>query len=96
MRTLQSYLLPGAILAVIVYFCYHALTGEQGLASWTHLQGKEGRLEAELARLEAERDLKNHKLDRLRDGSLDLDYLEEVARTKLSYARPDEILVSTR
>jgi cell division protein FtsB len=33
---------------------------------------------------------------RLKDDTLDLDYVEEIARTKLSYARADELLVATR
>ncbi len=81
---------------MILYFSYHALAGEQGLARWTELQGDERRLEAELAALEHERDLKNESLDRLRDETLDTDYLEEVARTKLSYVRSDELIVSAR
>jgi len=35
-------------------------------------------------------------LVRLRDTSLDLDYVEEIARTRLSYVRPDEVLVAVR
>lgn len=96
MRTLKSFLLPSALGAVILYFSYHALAGEQGLASWTALQGEEQRLQLELARLEAERDMKAASLARLRDDTLDTDYLEEVARTKLSYVRPDELIVAAR
>ena len=96
MRTLKSILLPAALGAVILYFSYHALAGKQGLAAWTELQGEERQLQAELAALEQERDRKSAKLDRLRDETLDTDYLEEVARTKLSYVRSDEIIVSVR
>ena len=35
-------------------------------------------------------------LVRLRDRTMDLDYVEEIARTKLSYVRPDEVLVAVR
>lgn len=96
MRTLKAIFLPGALGAVIVYFCYHALAGEQGLARWTELQGEEERLKLELAALEARRDEMRISLDRLRDDTLDTDYLEEVARTKLSYVRADEIIISAR
>ena len=54
-------------------------------------------LDAEqLATLEAERDSLERSLGRLREATLDLDYVEELARTKLSFARPDEILIAVR
>lgn len=96
MRTLKAIFAPAALGAVILYFSYHALAGEQGLASWTQLQGDERQLEQELVALERERDSKNADLARLRDETLDNDYLEEVARTKLSYVRSDELIVSVR
>ncbi len=96
MRTLKAIFAPAALGAVILYFSYHALAGEQGLASWTQLQGDERQLEQELVALVRERDLKNADLARLRDETLDNDYLEEVARTKLSYVRSDELIVSVR
>ncbi len=96
MRTLKAIFLPAALGAVIVYFSYHALAGEQGLAQWTELQGEEERLKAELATLEAQRDEMQISLERLRDATLDSDYLEEVARTKLSYVRSDELIISSR
>lgn len=96
MRTLKAIMLPGALGAVILYFSYHALAGEQGLASWAELQGEEERLKLELAALEQQRDAMSASLDRLRDDTLDTDYLEEVARTKLSYVRSDELIISAR
>ena len=96
MRALKAILLPAALGAVILYFSYHALAGEQGLARWTELQGDERELQRELTELEDIRDLKSESLKRLRDETLDTDYLEEVARTKLSYVRSDELIVTTR
>ncbi len=95
-RTIQSVLPPVFLGGIIVYFSYHALAGDQGLAKWTELQSQERELKAQLTRLRAERNQLDGQLDRLRDGSLDLDYVEELARTKLSYARPDELLVAIR
>jgi cell division protein FtsB len=95
-RAIQSVLPPVFLGGVILYFSYHALAGDQGLARWTELQSQEGELKAQLAQLKAERSALDAELDRLRDETLDLDYVEELARTKLSYARGDELLVAIR
>lgn len=96
LRTAKAILLPGAIGALILYFIYHALAGDQGLAAWSGLQKDETALEADLAKLKLERVALEQSLVRLRDNSLDLDYVEEIARTRLSYVRPDEVLVAVR
>jgi len=95
-RTAKAFLLPGAIGALILYFSYHALAGDQGLAAWNGLQEDETKLESDLDKLKAERVALEASLKRLRDQSLDLDYVEEIARTRLSYVRPDEVLVAVR
>jgi cell division protein FtsB len=96
LKTAKAILLPGVIGALILYFSYHALAGDQGLARWTDLQGKQVDLEAKIVELKAERAVLEASLVRLRDPTLDLDYVEEIARTKLSYVRPDEVLVAVR
>jgi cell division protein FtsB len=95
-KAIKAVLLPGAIGALILYFSYHALAGDQGLARWTELQGEEEQLHVEIVKLKAERDVLEASLARLRDKTMDLDYVEEIARTKLSYVRPDEVLVAVR
>ena len=95
-KAAKAILLPGAIGALILYFSYHALAGDQGLARWTKLQGDQEQLEGQIVRLKAERDVLEASLVRLRDKTMDLDYVEEIARTKLSYVRPDEVLVAVR
>lgn len=95
-RAVQAFLLPAAIGVAILYFSYHALAGDQGLRAWTELQQQETVLKAQLADLEAQRAALESSLARLRDDTLDLDYVEELARTKLSYVRADEILVAVR
>jgi cell division protein FtsB len=92
----KSFLLPAAIGALLIYFCYHALAGDQGLAAWAELQKEEEALEVQIADLEIRRDAIQAALVRLQDRTMDLDYVEEIARTQLSYVRPDEILVSSR
>ncbi len=92
----KAFLLPAAIGALMIYFCYHALSGDQGLAAWAELQAEEAELEKQVVALEDQRDAIQAALARLRDRTMDLDYVEEIARTKLSYVRPDELLVSAR
>ena len=96
LQTAKASLLPAGIGALILYFSYHALAGDQGLSAWNGLQTEETEMEARLAELEAERAALQHSLDRLRDRTLDMDYVEEIARTRLSYVRPDEVLVAVR
>jgi cell division protein FtsB len=96
LKTAKAILLPGAIGALILYFSYHALAGDQGLAAWTELQNDEARLTAEIERLTTEKATLEASLVRLRDKTMDLDYVEEIARTKLSFVRPDELLVAVR
>lgn len=96
MQAVKAFLLPAVICCAIVYFSYHALAGEQGLAAWTKLQADEERIKVELDKLKVERVALETSLGRLREDTLDLDYVEEIARTKLSYARPDELLVAVR
>ena len=95
-QTAKAILLPAAIGALILYFSYHALAGDQGLSAWNGLQSEEVELESRLAELQAERATLEKALERLRDTSMDLDYVEEIARTRLSYVRPDEVLVAVR
>lgn len=92
----KAFLLPAAIGALMIYFCYHALSGDQGLAAWAELQTEEAKLEKQIVALEEQREAIHASLARLRDRTMDLDYVEEIARTKLSYVRPDELLVSAR
>ena len=96
LTTPKAILLPGAIGALILYFSYHALAGDQGLAAWTQLQNEEARLADEIEKLKVEKAALDASLVRLRDKTMDLDYVEEIARTKLSFVRPDELLVAVR
>ena len=60
------------------------------------LQNEEARLADEIERLKADKATLEASLVRLRDKTMDLDYVEEIARTKLSFVRPDELLVAVR
>jgi cell division protein FtsB len=96
LKAAKAILLPGVIGGLTLYFSYHALAGDQGLAAWAQLQNQEAQLKTEIERLRSEKGLLEASLVRLRDRTMDLDYVEEIARTKLSFVRPDELLVAVR
>jgi cell division protein FtsB len=95
-QRVMAFLSLTAIGGVVLYYSYHGLAGEYGLLRWSELQAEEARLRSDLEGLEAERSRMETRLARLRDSSLDLDYLEEIARVRLAYVRPDEVLVALR
>lgn len=86
--------LPTVFLAgMVVYFGYHGLTGEQGVRAWAGYKTEIAALEAELALVRAERMELENRAERLRDGELDLDLVDERARELLNVAQPDEYVI---
>ena len=75
MKYVNAIVLPTILIGVILYFSYHALAGEQGLAHWTRLQAQEDDLRQELAKVQANRDALKVSIARLKDDTLDLDYV---------------------
>ena len=80
-------------MAITSYFAFAAMQGDHGLfrrvqirADVVELEGRKAELEAELARLV-------NLTMRLSDTSLDLDLLDERARTVLGYLRADEVVI---
>ena len=87
-------ILPSVFLAVaIAYFGYHALTGEQGVLNWIVVKNDLHAAEIELAETRSEREALEVTASRLRSDSLDLDYVEERARTILNVAHPRDFIV---
>lgn len=79
---------------VLVYFAYSALAGEQGLAKWTNLQKQEKELSLILEGIQQQKVAVQERIHRLSSDTLDLDYLEELARKKLAYAKSDEVILN--
>ena len=82
-----------ALIVVIAYLSYHAIAGEQGLSSWTTMQ-------AEVSELTDIYETKLNKKQKLQaqihqryPESLDVDYLEELARKKFHFVYPDEFVM---
>lgn len=82
-----------ALLAGIVYFAAHALTGDQGVIAWTQTRHRIASLEVDLAALSARRGELVDQAVRLREATLDLDYLDERARAMAQMAHPRDLLI---
>ncbi|WP_424968932.1 FtsB family cell division protein [Dinoroseobacter sp. S76] len=82
----------GAFL-VGTYFVFHAVQGDYGLFNRVQIEAEETRLRTELATLQLELDDLKNRTQRLSDGYLDLDLLDEQARKILGYARPNEVII---
>lgn len=75
---------------VIFYLCYHMITGERGVLAFFRLNKEITKLHNELDTVRAERLNLEHKANLLKSESLDLDLLEEQAKSVLGYAKPQE------
>ena len=80
---------------VILYFAYHAFAGEKGLGRWTDAQIELQDRKAELAAIDGEIELLRTDIRRLTPGSVDPDYVEALARQKLAFVYPDEVVLLT-
>ncbi len=76
-----------------VYFTFAAVQGDYGLFRRVELSAQEKTLQAELDRLNAQIDEMENLTRRLSDGYLDLDLLDQQARSVLGLLRSDEIVV---
>jgi cell division protein FtsB len=80
-------------LGLAVYFGYHALSGERGLWAWRQLSAELETTRQELAEVRAERMDLEDKVKRLRPESLDPDLIDELARKRLSFVEPLDVII---
>lgn len=80
--------------ALIVYFAIHTFAGEQGLSEWSQKQNRVAALEIELSELETEISALKHDIVRLTPGTVDPDFVEALAREKLAFVHPNEIILT--
>ena len=92
-RNVIGYLTSVSVVALVAYFSYSAIQGPYGMLTLFKIEKKEVQLQAELARLVAERMTAKNRAYRLSDEYLDLDLLDEQARKVLGLIRGDEIIV---
>lgn len=93
LNVLRSYLSTAALGLLIVYFAYHALTGEQGLLTSAQRDATLVAKSAELANLVQTRQDLEVRAQLLRDNSLSADLLEERARSLLGYSDPRDYVI---
>ena len=84
---------PLFLLCAVFYLCYNALHGDHGLYALFREKHQLTQLQAELAQTKARREQIELKVSHLRDGSLDLDLLDEQMRRMLGVMKKGEVVV---
>ena len=90
---LRPYLPTAALAFLIVYFGFHAFTGERGLLSSTQRDAALAAKSQELAQLRTQRQDLEARAKLLRDSSLSADLLEERARSLLGFTHPNDYVI---
>jgi cell division protein FtsB len=78
---------------LVLYFAYHAFAGEKGLGRWSDAQLELEDRKADLAMMESEISRLRTDIRRLTPGSVDPDFVEALARDKLAFVYPSEIVL---
>ena len=81
------------LITVLAVFGHSALQGEHGLGALRQAEALEADLSAELAGIAEERRALANLVGRLDERNLDLDLLDERARTILGYVRREELVI---
>lgn len=76
-----------------LYFTFAAVQGDYGVFRQVEIAAEAEVLQAEKARLEADLAAIQNRTTRLSDAYLDLDLLDEQARSVLGYVRADEVAI---
>lgn len=87
---------PFLLTCATAYFAYHALEGERGFGAHNRLTLDVEETRRVLALVNLERERLERRVALLRPGALDLDMLDERARSVLGVAHPAEIVVYTK
>ena len=93
---LRPYLSTAALALLILYFGFHAFTGEGGLLLSDQRDATLVAKTRELAHLQAQRHDLEVRAQLLRDESLSRDLLEERARSLLGFADPRDYVIRTK
>ncbi|MFW5655544.1 MAG: FtsB family cell division protein [Roseicyclus sp.] len=95
MRTLSwtGLSLTAALMLIGAYFTFTAVQGTYGLFQRIQIEAEADRLAAQLSGLRAETERMEVLTERLSDDFLDLDLLDERARSVLGYTRPQDIVL---
>ena len=86
-------ILPTVCVAFVAYFSYHAYNGAYGIDSKHQLDIRKAELTKRLDGIRAQRTHLEHRVDLMRDGSIEKDMLDELVRRALNMSRPDEVTI---
>jgi cell division protein FtsB len=78
---------------LVLYFAYHAFAGEKGLGRWSDAQLELEDRKVVLEHMEADISRLRTDIRRLTPGSVDPDFVEALARDKLAFVYPHEIVL---
>ena len=78
------------------YLVYNASRGQHGTEARVAFDRETKALQAELANLTDERDRWRHRVDALRNESIDRDLLEDVARGRLDRVYKQDVVIFTK
>ena len=79
--------------AAAMYFTFASIQGDHGLFQRVQIEAERAALQAERTHLEAEVSALENKTRRLSDDFLDLELLDQQARSVLGLIRPDELVL---
>lgn len=94
-KNLRRAIGPTLAILACVYFAYHAVHGDRGLAALVALQDRVAEAEKQADKIAAQREKWEHRVALMSSKDLDLDMLEERARIMLNvgYARDTVVLM---
>ncbi len=80
-------------ICLVGYFVYHVVSGARGVISWVKLSKKVEQLENKAKRLKESNKFLENKIKYFRRDNLDLDLLDEQARSVLGFADENDIVI---
>jgi cell division protein FtsB len=84
------------IVTLMIFYClYNIFAGSRGLITTLDIDQIILEKKETLAQLQIERSTLENKLKSFKQGNIDLDYLEELAKSKLGLADPQELVLIT-
>lgn len=90
---LRASIAPTLFLALVGYFGWNATQGERGLQSYAVRERQLVAVQAELKRVEQERDVLERRLSGLRTQRLNPDTLDQQSRAMLGVAEPSDVVL---
>jgi cell division protein FtsB len=92
-RSISQFLATFLSFGLFVYFFYHLVHGDHGYFAWKGVEEKQIAAQDAFDKTKEEREVLEKRVKMLRPDSLDLDMLDERARTVLGFMKPNEVVV---